>query len=75
MKKFLPISLTSELEKEIKEKAKKRGFDSVSSYFKYLISLDEGLVSKEDLIADAKESIEEYEKGDSIRAKSIKDLL
>lgn len=75
MRKTLTISLTSELEKEIREKTKKRGFDSLSSYFKYLISLDDDLISAEDLLDDVKKSIEEYKKGDSIRANSIKDLL
>jgi len=75
MRKILTISVSSEIEKEVKENTKKRGFDSVSSYFKYLISLDEDLISKEDLICDAKESIEEYKNGNSVRASSIKDLL
>lgn len=75
MRKVLTISITPEVEKEIRDNSKKRGFNSISSYFKYLISLDEDLISKEELICDAKDSIEEYKKGDSIRANSIKDLL
>jgi hypothetical protein len=33
------------------------------------------MISEEELIRDAKDSIEEYKKGDSVRADSIRDLI
>jgi Arc/MetJ-type ribon-helix-helix transcriptional regulator len=74
MRKVLSVSLSSDLEKKIKSKTKKKGFDSVSSYIKYLISIDNDLISEEELLEEVKRAEKEYEKGDFIKAKSMADL-
>jgi len=75
MRKILSISLPSETLEDIKEKSKKRNFDSVSSYIKYLFSLDNDLISEDELLENIKSSRKEYEKGESISADSLSDLL
>jgi Arc/MetJ-type ribon-helix-helix transcriptional regulator len=74
MRKVLSVSLSSDLEKKIKSKTKKKGFDSVSSYIKYLISIDNDLISEEELLEEVERAEKEYEKGDFIKAKSMADL-
>lgn len=74
MRKVLSISLTPETEKAIKNKTKKKGFDSVSSYIKYLISIDEELTSEEDLLKKVEKAEKEYKKGKFIKADSMTEL-
>jgi len=74
MRKVLSISLSSDLEKKIKSKTKKKGFDSVSSYVKYLISIDNDLISEEELLEEVERAEKEYRTGDFIKAKSMADL-
>jgi len=75
MRKVITISLSDEEEKRVKESVKRKGFSLASSYFKYLIATEEGMISEEELILDVKDSIDEYKKGDFVRADSIKDLI
>jgi Arc/MetJ-type ribon-helix-helix transcriptional regulator len=74
MRKVLSISLSSDLEKKIKSKTKTKGFDSVSSYIKYLISIDNDLISEEELLEEVERAEREYEKGNFVKAKSMADL-
>jgi len=75
MRKIITISLNEEEEKKVRESIKKKGFSSMSSYFKHLIATEEDMISEEELLQDAKDSIEEYKKGGSIRADSMRDLI
>lgn len=75
MRKVLSISLPSETLEDIKKKSKKRNFDSISSYVKYLFSLDNDLISEDELLKTIKSSREEYKKGESISANSLSELL
>lgn len=75
MRKVLSISITDTLEKEIKRKTKKRGFNSVSDYIKSLLAIDDDLISEEELLEDIRVGQEDYKKGRIIRAKSIADLI
>ena len=74
MRKVLSISLSSELENNIKSNTKAKGFDSVSAYIKYLISVGNDLISEEDLLEEVKKAEKEYKQGDFIRTKSLSDL-
>lgn len=74
MRKVLSISLSSELENNIKTKTKAKGFDSVSAYIQYLISIDNDLISEEELLEEVKKAEKEYKQGDFIKAKSLTDL-
>ncbi len=75
MRKVLSISITDTLEKEIKQRTKKRGFNSVSDYIKSLLVVDEDLISEEELLEDIKSGQEDYKKGRVIKAKSVADLF
>jgi len=75
MIKVLSISLPSAVLEDIKNKSKKRHFESVSSYVKYLFSLDNDLISENELLNTIKSSRSEYQKGESISADSLSDLL
>ncbi len=75
MRKILSLSLSDNIAKEIKQNAKQRGFASVSAYIKYLFYLDKDLISEKELSDTIKLSKKEYESGESIKAKSIADLL
>jgi Arc/MetJ-type ribon-helix-helix transcriptional regulator len=67
--------VTDVLERDIKQKTKKRGFDSVSDYIKNLVVADEDLISEEELLEDIRRGEEDYKKGKVIRADSIADLV
>ncbi len=75
MRKVLSISITDVLEKEIKQKTKKKGFLSVSEYIKSLVVSDEDLISEKELLEDIRVGREEYKKGKFVKAKSLADLV
>jgi len=74
MRKVLSISISDDLEKEIKRKTKKRGFDSVSDYIKNLLTIDDDLISEEDLLKMSARASRDFKKGRLIKAKSLADL-
>lgn len=75
MRQILSISLTKKTAREIKEIAGKRGFASVSAYIKYLINLDEDLISEGDLLSSIKQARKEYKEGEALTAKSMSDFV
>lgn len=75
MRKVLSVSVTDVLEKEIKKKTKKRGFDSVSDYIKSLVIADDNLISEEELLEDIRKGEEDYKKGDVVRGKRLSDFI
>jgi len=75
MRKVLSISVTDVLEKDIKQKTKKRGFNSVSDYIKNLVIADENLISEEELLEDIRRGEEDYKKGNVIRGKRLSDFI
>jgi len=75
MRQVLSISLPSHSVAVIKQKTKKRGFESVSEYIKHLLSLDEDLISEEELLKTVSRARTEYKKGKIIKANSMADLL
>jgi Arc/MetJ-type ribon-helix-helix transcriptional regulator len=75
MRKVLSISISDTLEKEIKQRTKERGFNSVSDYIKSLLVVDEDLISEEELLEDVRSGQEDYKKGKVIKAESIADLV
>lgn len=75
MREILTLSLPQKTKQLIKKRAKNKGFDSVSGYIKYLLSLDEGLISEKELLNAVKEARKEYKQGKTIKAKSMADLL
>jgi Arc/MetJ-type ribon-helix-helix transcriptional regulator len=75
MRQILSLSLPESLSEEIKKNAKLRGFNSVSGYIKYLFDLDKDLISDRQLLSSVKEARKEYQQGETIKAKSLADLL
>jgi len=75
MRQVLSLSLPLEVTNKIKTRSKQKGFDSVSSYIKYLVTLDNDLMPEDELVQAVRESRSEYNKGKSIKADSIAELL
>lgn len=75
MRQVLSLSLSANVVDDIKHRVDSRGFQSVSDYIKYLITMDDDLTSEAELLKTVKQSRIEYGRGQSIKANSIKDLL
>lgn len=75
MRQVLSLSLPATDVQHIKSLAKKRGFESLSTYVKYLFKADEDLISESDLLTAWQEARKEYRAGKSIQANSIADLI
>ena len=75
MRQVLSLSLPQQTTKDIKKSAKQRGFESVSSYIKYLVDSDKDLISETELLSSIKSARKEYKEGKSIKAKSLADLV
>jgi Arc/MetJ-type ribon-helix-helix transcriptional regulator len=67
--------VTDVLERDIKQKTKKRGFNSVSDYIKNLVVADEDLISEEELLEDIRRGEEDYKKGNVVRGKRLSDFI
>lgn len=75
MRQVLSLSLPAVDVKQIKLLTKKRGYNSVSSYIKYLFKEDNDLISEAELLRTARLSRQEYRAGKTIKAKSLADLV
>ncbi|PIZ94333.1 MAG: hypothetical protein COX81_03815 [Candidatus Magasanikbacteria bacterium CG_4_10_14_0_2_um_filter_37_12] len=75
MRQVLSLSLPQQTTKEIKKKAKQKGFASVSSYIKYLFEADNDVISVAQLLKDVEETERDYEEGKCIQAASITEAL
>ena len=75
MRQVLSLSLPEPMIKEIKNRTKNRGFASVSDYIKTLVTSDQNLISADELLVMAQEAEQEYKTGQTIKAKSLADLL
>lgn len=59
----------------LKRIAKKRGYNSLGSYVKFLFQADRDLISETELLKSVRSARQEYRAGRSIKAKSLADLL
>ena len=75
MRQVLSLSFPQQAIDEIKTITKQRGFDSVSSYVKYLFESDKDLISEKELLEDVRIAEKEYKAGKTIKAKSLADLV
>lgn len=75
MRQVLSLSLPTTDVRQVKILAKKRGYNSVSSYVKYLLKADKDLISETELLKTIREARKEYRVGKSIKAKSLADLV
>ncbi len=75
MREILTLSIPAQTKNLIKKKAKNKGFASVSGYIKYLIKLDDDLISEQELMKTVNEARKEYKERKTIKAKSLAELL
>ncbi len=59
----------------LKRVAKKRGYNSLGSYVKFLFQADIDLISETELLKSVRDAHKEYHAGRSIKAKSLADLV
>ncbi|NQT49873.1 hypothetical protein HQ571_04225 [Candidatus Kuenenbacteria bacterium] len=76
MREILSLSLPSLAEKNrLKNRAKQRGFQSLSDYVKFLILEDADLIPEHELWQEIQQGRKEYKKKRTIKAKSMRELL
>lgn len=75
MRQVMSVSLPTSEVRQMKDIADKRGYTSVSSYVKYLFQADKDLISETELLNSARTARKEYQRGKSIKARSIADLI
>jgi hypothetical protein len=75
MRQVLSLSFPQQAIKKIKIRTKQRGFPSVSSYLRYLIDLDDNLISDEELLNDVKRADKDYKNDKCIKANSVSEAL
>jgi hypothetical protein len=75
MRQVLSLSLPTQTTCQIKTRSAQRGFNSVSGYIKYLLEMDQDLISESELLKTIKQSRKEYKTGKSVKAKSMADFL
>ncbi|MEA3272798.1 MAG: hypothetical protein U9P90_03995 [Patescibacteria group bacterium] len=76
MRQILSLSLPQKEVKNIKTLSKKRGFNSVSAYLRYLFELDKSdLISEEELLKDIEDARKEYKAGKAVKFNSLAELL
>lgn len=74
MRSVVTISLPPREAKVLKKRAVDFGFASLSQYFRFLIDLDEGLISQQELLAAAREAEKDYTAGKLKKASSLASL-
>lgn len=76
MRTTISIAATPREVERTKKLAKKRGFPTVSGYFRFLLAQDDvDLISEAELIRRSKETDRLHKRGKLIAAKSMSELL
>ena len=75
MREILTLSLPPKTTQLIKKKAKNKGFSSVSGYIKYLIKMDDDVISADELLEMAKDARRDCKRGKLKKVNSLADLL
>ncbi len=75
MRKVLSLSMPAAEAVLLKKVAKKRGYNSLGLYVKFLFQADRDLISETELLKSARDARKEYRAGKSIKANSLSDLL
>jgi len=75
MRQIISLSLPTQTTNQIKTRSALRGFNSVSGYIKYLLEMDNDLISESELLNTIKKSRQEYKTGKTVKAKSMAELL
>ena len=75
MRQGITLSLSPQEAQFVKTKTRQQGFDSVSSYIKYLLHAEQNTVSEKELLKTVHAARREYKKGKATTAQSLADLL
>lgn len=75
MRAVLNLSVPQKTAETIKSRAKNYGFSSLSEYIRFLLDLDEDLISPEELLKISTRADREYKAGSVKKFKSLADLL
>ena len=67
--------LSKQIVEKIKTLSKRRGFTTINDYIKYLIELDQDLISETELLSSICEAEKEYKEGEAIKIELIKSFL
>jgi hypothetical protein len=74
MREVLTLSLPGNTKNLIKQRAKIRGFASVSEYVKNLFEEDNDLISETELVTTIKEARAEHARGETKELKSLMEI-
>ena len=75
MRSVINISLPAKTAGVVKKRAKNRGFSNTSEYLRFLLDLDDELISPTELLAMSKRADQEYRAGKLKKLKSLSGLL
>ena len=75
MRQVVSFSLPTKEAQQIKQRAKKHGFNTMSAYILSLLKTDDDLISETELLRAVDEARKEYAAGKSVRASSLADLV
>lgn len=74
MRSILTLSLPAGEVPLLKKRAKSRGFASLSEYIRFLIGIDEDLISQEEILAAAGRAEKDYQAGRLKRIASLAEI-
>lgn len=75
MRDIITVSLPKESRQLLKKRIKERGFQGVSEYVRYLLELDQNVISQDELLKITEKADRDYEKGLLKKRSSLRDLL
>lgn len=75
MRSVITISMQPREAKALKKRASDFGFASLSEYFRFLVNLDEGLISQKEILNAAHEAEKDYKAKKLTKAGSLMDLI
>ena len=75
MRSVLTISLPQRQAQKVKQQARRRGFETLSHYFRFLVESDQDLISEAELLKISKEAEADYRAGKLKHYRSIDEVL
>lgn len=76
MRQVMSISLPVQFVKDVKQRAKRRGYENMSKYIFHLLEADAvEPISEQELLRLLKQAKKEHKEGKTIKANSVMDLL
>lgn len=75
MRAIITISLPQQSSQLLKKRIKRRNFKGVSEYFRFLLDLDDDLITQDQVREYARQADRDYNKGILKRRSSLRELL